>query len=79
VRTSRRPSSGRRAGARLELRRPGVLTHSLTPGPAETIFLLLAIIMNRAIIFLRKPAGLLSDSPLAADDQRPACVGTSKT
>jgi hypothetical protein len=32
--------------------------------------------VNRAIIFLRKPAGVLSDSPLSADDRwlRSACA-----
>lgn len=57
----------------------GVLTHSLDATALLKQFLLLLreiIGVNRAIIFLRKPAGLLSDSPLAADDRwlRPACA-----
>ena len=57
----------------------GVLTHSLDASALLKQFLLLLreiIGVNRAIIFLRKPAGLLSDSPLAADDRwlRPACA-----
>jgi signal transduction histidine kinase/DNA-binding NarL/FixJ family response regulator len=57
----------------------GVLTHSLDATNLLKQFLLLLreiIGVNRAIIFLRKPAGLLSESPLAADDRwlRPACA-----
>ncbi len=57
----------------------GVLTHSLDAGALLKQFLLLLreiIGVNRAIIFLRKPAALLSESPLAADDRwlRPACA-----
>jgi signal transduction histidine kinase len=57
----------------------GVLTHSLDASALLKQFLLLLreiIGVNRAIIFLRKPAGLLGDSPLAADDRwlRPACA-----
>jgi len=57
----------------------GVLTHSLDASALLKQFLLLLreiIGVNRAIIFLRKPAGLLSDSPLAPDDRwlRPACA-----
>ncbi len=57
----------------------GVLAHSLDDTALLKQFLLLLreiIGVNRAIIFLRKPAGVLSDSPLAADDRwlRPACA-----
>lgn len=57
----------------------GVLTHSLDASALLKQFLLLLreiIGVNRAIIFLRKPAGVLSDSPLAQDDRwlRPACA-----
>ncbi len=57
----------------------GVLTHSLDATNLLKQFLLLLreiIGVNRAIIFLRKPGGLLSESPLAADDRwlRPACA-----
>ena len=50
----------------------GVLTHSLDAGALLKQFLLLLreiIGVNRAIIFLRKPAGVLSDSPLSPDDR----------
>ena len=57
----------------------GVLTHSLDSTALLKQFLLLLreiIGVNRAIIFLRKPAGVLSDSPLAPDDRwlRSACA-----
>jgi len=57
----------------------GVLTHSLDPTSLLKQFLLLlreVIGVNRAIIFLRKPNGLLSDSPLSAEDRwlRSACA-----
>ncbi len=57
----------------------GVLTHSLDATALLKQFLMLLreiIGVNRAIIFLRKPAALLSDSPLAPDDRwlRPACA-----
>ncbi|HEX8311174.1 MAG TPA: response regulator, partial [Chthoniobacteraceae bacterium] len=57
----------------------GVLTHSLDSSALLKQFLLLLreiIGVNRAIIFLRKPAGVLSDSPLSADDRwlRSACA-----
>ena len=56
-----------------------VLTHSLDSTALLRQFLLLLreiIGVNRAIIFLRKPAGLLSDSPLSQDDRwlRSACA-----
>jgi signal transduction histidine kinase len=57
----------------------GVLTHSLDCAALLKQFLLLLreiVGVNRAIIFLRKPAGLLSESPLSADDRwlRSACA-----
>src|SRR6185436_4181580 len=57
----------------------GVLTHSLDAAGLLKQFLLLLreiIGVNRAIIFLRKPSGLLGDGPLAQDDRwlRPACA-----
>jgi nitrogen-specific signal transduction histidine kinase/DNA-binding response OmpR family regulator len=57
----------------------GVLTHSLATTALLKQFLLLLreiIGVNRAIIFLRKPAGILSDSPLSQDDRwlRSACA-----
>lgn len=57
----------------------GILTHSLDSTALLKQFLLLlrqVIGVNRAIIFLRKPAGVLSDSPLAQDDRwlRSACA-----
>jgi signal transduction histidine kinase len=57
----------------------GVLTHSLDSTALLKQFLLLLreiIGVNRAIIFLRKPAGVLTESPLAADDRwlRSACA-----
>ncbi len=57
----------------------GVLTHSLDSTALLKQFLLLLreiIGVNRAIIFLRKPAGVLSDSPLAPEDRwlRSACA-----
>ncbi len=57
----------------------GVLSHSLDPAALLTQFLLLlreVIGVNRAIIFLRKPSGLLSDSPLSSEDRwlRSACA-----
>ena len=57
----------------------GVLTHSLdSTGLLKQFLLLLREIIgvNRAIIFLRKPAGGLGDSPLAQDDRwlRSACA-----
>ena len=57
----------------------GVLTHSLDSAALLKQFLLLLreiIGVNRAIIFLRKPAGVLSESPLSADDRwlRSACA-----
>ena len=57
----------------------GVLSHSLDPAALLTQFLLLlreVIGVNRAIIFLRKPSGLLSESPLSAEDRwlRSACA-----
>lgn len=56
-----------------------VLTHSLEATALLKQFLQLLreiIGVNRAIIFLRKPAGLLGEGPLAADDRwlRPACA-----
>ena len=56
-----------------------VLTHSLDSAALLKQFLLLLreiIGVNRAIIFLRKPAGILSDSPLSQDDRwlRSACA-----
>jgi signal transduction histidine kinase/DNA-binding NarL/FixJ family response regulator len=56
-----------------------VLTHSLDSTALLKQFLLLLreiIGVNRAIIFLRKPAGVLSDSPLSQDDRwlRSACA-----
>jgi nitrogen-specific signal transduction histidine kinase/DNA-binding NarL/FixJ family response regulator len=56
-----------------------VLTHSLDATALLKQFLLLLreiIGVNRAIIFLRKPSGFLTDSPLAPDDRwlRPACA-----
>ncbi|HEY2343139.1 MAG TPA: ATP-binding protein [Chthoniobacteraceae bacterium] len=57
----------------------GVLSHSLDPSALLTQFLLLlreVIGVNRAIIFLRKPSGLLSENPLSAEDRwlRSACA-----
>ena len=57
----------------------GVLVHSLDAGALlKSVLLLLreAIGVNRAMIFLRKASGVLSDSPLAADDRwlRSACA-----
>ena len=57
----------------------GVLTHSLDSAGLLKQFLLLLreiIGVNRAIIFLRKPGGVLSDSPLSQDDRwlRSACA-----
>ncbi len=57
----------------------GILTHSLDSTALLKQFLLLLreiIGVNRAIIFLRKPAGVLSEGPLAQDDRwlRPACA-----
>ena len=57
----------------------GVLTHSLDAAGLLKQFLLLLreiIGVNRAIIFLRKPSGILSDGPLAQDDRwlRSACA-----
>src|SRR5580692_8010750 len=57
----------------------GILTHSLDASGLLKQFLLLLreiIGVNRAIIFLRKPSGLLSDGPLAQDDRwlRSACA-----
>jgi signal transduction histidine kinase len=57
----------------------GILTHSLDATGLLKQFLLLLreiIGVNRAIIFLRKPAGLLNDGPLAHDDRwlRSACA-----
>ncbi len=57
----------------------GVLTHSLNSTALLKQFLLLLreiIGVNRAIIFLRKPAAILGNSPLASDDRwlRPACA-----
>ena len=63
----------------------GVLTHSLDCAALLKQFLLLLreiVGVNRAIIFLRKPAGLLSESPLSADDRwlRSACaIGLDQT
>ena len=56
-----------------------ILTHSLDSAALLKQFLLLLreiIGVNRAIIFLRKPAALLSDSPLSQDDRwlRSACA-----
>ncbi|HEV7866622.1 MAG TPA: ATP-binding protein [Chthoniobacteraceae bacterium] len=56
-----------------------VLTHSLDSAALLKQFLLLLreiVGVNRAIVFLRKPAGFLGDSPLAADDRwlRSACA-----
>ena len=57
----------------------GVLAHSLDSAALLKQFLLLLreiIGVNRAVIFLRKPAGILTDSPLAPDDRwlRSACA-----
>lgn len=57
----------------------GVLIHSLDSAALLKQFLLLlreVIGVNRAIIFLRKPAGFLSDGPLSPDDRwlRSACA-----
>ena len=57
----------------------GVLAHSLDTAALLKQFLLLLreiIGVNRAIIFLRKPAAILTDSPLAPDDRwlRSACA-----
>lgn len=57
----------------------GLLTHSLDSAALLRNFLLLLreiIGVNRAIIFLRKPAGVLSGSPLTPDDRwlLPACA-----
>ena len=57
----------------------GVLAHSLDSAGLLKQFLLLLreiIGVNRAIIFLRKPSGVLSNSPLAQDDRwlRSACA-----
>lgn len=57
----------------------GVLTHSLDAAGLLKQFLLLLreiIGVNRAVIFLRKPSGLLGDGPLAQDDRwlRSACA-----
>lgn len=57
----------------------GILAHSLDASALLKQFLLLLreiIGVNRAIIFLRKPAGILWESPLAADDRtlRSACA-----
>ncbi len=57
----------------------GILTHSLDSAALLKQFLLLLreiIGVNRAIIFLRKPAGILSESPLSQDDRwlRSACA-----
>ena len=57
----------------------GVLTHSLDAEALLKQFLLLLreiIGVNRAIIFLRKPSGLLGDGPLAQEDRwlRSACA-----
>ncbi len=56
-----------------------LLTHSLdAPGLLKQFLLLLreVIGVNRAIIFLRKPAGLLTEGPLSPDDRwlRSACA-----
>lgn len=56
-----------------------VLTHSLDSAALLKEFLLLLrqiIGVNRAIIFLRKPGGVLSDNPLSQDDRwlRSACA-----
>ena len=56
-----------------------VLTHSLDSTALLRQFLLLLreiIGVNRAVIFLRKPAGLLTESPLSQDDRwlRSACA-----
>ncbi len=57
----------------------GVLAHSLDSAALLKQFLLLLreiIGVNRAIIFLRKPSGVLSNSPLAQEDRwlRSACA-----
>jgi signal transduction histidine kinase len=57
----------------------GVLTHSLNAAALLKQFLLLlreVIGVNRAIIFLRRPSGVLTEGPLAADDRwlRSACA-----
>lgn len=59
----------------------GVLTHSLDSTALLKQFLLLLreiIGVNRAIIFLRRPAGVMTDSPLSADDRwlrSPCAIG----
>ncbi len=63
----------------------GVLAHSLDPTALLKQFLLLlreVIGVNRAIIFLRKPSGLLTEGPLSAEDRwlRSACaIGLDQT
>ena len=57
----------------------GILAHSLDSSELLKQFLLILreiIGVNRAIIFLRKPAAILSNSPLAPDDRwlRSACA-----
>ncbi|MEI9895666.1 MAG: hypothetical protein WDN28_17710 [Chthoniobacter sp.] len=57
----------------------GVLAHSLDASALLKQFLLLLreiIGVNRAVIFLRKPSGVLGDGPLAQDDRwlRSACA-----
>jgi len=57
----------------------GVLSHSLDASALLKQFLLLLreiIGVNRAVIFLRKPSGVLGDGPMAADDRwlRSACA-----
>ncbi len=57
----------------------GILAHSLDSAALLKQFLLLLreiIGVNRAIIFLRKPSAILTDSPLAPDDRwlRSACA-----
>ncbi len=71
---------GEQARALQALRRfSGVLAHSLDTAAMLKQFLLLLreiIGVNRAIIFLRKPAAILTENPLAPDDRwlRSACA-----
>ena len=71
---------GEQARALQALRKfSGVLAHSLDSSAMLKQFLLLLreiIGVNRAIIFLRKPAAILTESPLAPDDRwlRSACA-----
>ena len=75
-----RPAVNEHARALEALRKfSGILTHSLNSSALLKQFLLLlreVIGVNRAMIFLRKPAGVLSDTRLSQDDRwlRSACA-----